>query len=54
MIGQRLNDEGLAEGRLPTREDLDDVIGDRPVLIYRYCGHIAVANSAALSLAGDG
>ena len=52
VIGQRLNDEGLAERRLPTRDDLDDVIGDRPVLIYRYCGHIAVANSAALSLAG--
>jgi predicted amidohydrolase YtcJ len=52
VIGQRLNDEGLAEGRLPTREDLDDVSGDRPVLIYRYCGHIAVANTAALALAG--
>jgi predicted amidohydrolase YtcJ len=52
VIGQRLNDEGLAEGRLPMRTDLDDVIGDRPVLLYRYCGHIAVASSAALSLAG--
>jgi predicted amidohydrolase YtcJ len=52
VIGQRLNDEGLAEGRLPTRTDLDDVIGDRPVLLYRYCGHIAVANSVALPLAG--
>lgn len=52
VIGHRLNDEGLAEGRLPTRDDLDDVIGDRPTLLYRYCGHIAVANSAALSLAG--
>jgi len=52
VIGQRLNDEGLAEGRLPTRADLDDVAGDRPVLIYRYCGHVAVANGAALSLAG--
>lgn len=52
VIGQRLNDDGLAEGRLPTRDDLDDVTGDRPVLIYRYCGHIAVANSATLSLAG--
>jgi hypothetical protein len=52
VIGQRLNDEGLAEGRLPTRTDLDDVTGDRPVLLYRYCGHIAVASSAALSLAG--
>jgi len=52
VIGQRLNDDGLAEGRLPTRDDLDEVAGDRPILIYRYCGHIAVANSATLSLAG--
>jgi predicted amidohydrolase YtcJ len=52
VIGQRVNDEGLAEGRLPTRADLDDVVGDRPVLLYRYCGHIAVANSAALAMAG--
>ena len=52
VIGQRLNDEGVTERRLPTRTDLDDVVADRPVLLYRYCGHIAVANSAALALAG--
>jgi predicted amidohydrolase YtcJ len=52
VIGQRLNDEGIAEGRLPTASDLDDAIPDRPVLLYRYCGHIAVANSKALELAG--
>lgn len=52
IIGQRLNDEGLAELRLPTAADIDDVISDRPVLLYRYCGHIAVANSAAMELAG--
>ena len=52
VIGQRLNDETLVDGRLPTRTDIDDVVGDRPVLLYRYCGHIAVANSAALALAG--
>lgn len=52
IVGQRLNDEGLAEARLPTRADLDDAVPDRPVLLYRYCGHIAVANSAALQLAG--
>ncbi|MEX1125883.1 MAG: amidohydrolase [Acidimicrobiia bacterium] len=52
VIGQRLNDEGLAELRLPTRLDLDEAIPDRPVVLYRYCGHIAVANTAALSLAG--
>jgi len=52
VIGQRLNDEGLTEQRLPTRVDLDDAVSDRPVLLYRYCGHIAVANTAALRLAG--
>lgn len=52
VIGQRLNDEGVADQRLPTAADIDDVVGDRPVLLYRYCGHIAVANTAALALAG--
>lgn len=52
IVGQRLNDEGLREGRLPTAAEIDDAVSDRPVLLYRYCGHIAVANSAALALAG--
>jgi hypothetical protein len=51
VIGHRLNDEGVEELRLPTAQDIDDVVGSRPVLLYRYCGHIAVANSAALELA---
>ena len=52
IIGQRLNDETVTELRLPTAADIDDVVADRPVLLYRYCGHIAVANNAALALAG--
>lgn len=52
IVGQRLNDEGVRELRLPTAADIDDVVSERPVLLYRYCGHIAVANSAALALAG--
>lgn len=52
IIGQRLNDETLREARLPTAVDIDDVISDRPVLLYRYCGHIAVANSKAMQIAG--
>ena len=52
VIGQRLNDEGVSERRLPVRTEIDDVVGDRPVLLYRYCGHVAVANSAALAMAG--
>ncbi|MGD2102782.1 MAG: amidohydrolase [Acidimicrobiia bacterium] len=52
IVGQRLNDEGVQELRLPTADDIDDVAAGRPVLLYRYCGHIAVANRAALELAG--
>lgn len=52
VIGQRLDDESLAEGRLPTRHDLDGAVPRRPTLVYRYCGHIAVANGAALDLVG--
>ncbi|MEX2652414.1 MAG: amidohydrolase family protein [Acidimicrobiia bacterium] len=52
VIGQRLNDEGLAELRLPTRLDLDEAVPERPVVLYRYCGHVAVANTVALTLAG--
>lgn len=52
LIGIRLDDESLAERRLPTRAHLDLAVADRPVLLYRYCGHIAVANTAALDAAG--
>lgn len=52
IVGTRLDDESLAEGRLPTRHDLDAMVGARPALAHRYCGHIAVANTAALDLAG--
>lgn len=48
-------DEGkLRERRAPTRHDLDSVAPDVPVLLVRACGHMGVANSRALSLAGIG
>ena len=40
------------ETRYPNRYDLDRVCADRPCLITRACGHVAVANSRALALAG--
>lgn len=42
----------LAESSLLTRSDLDTMISDRAVLVYRVCGHIAIANSMALERAG--
>jgi predicted amidohydrolase YtcJ len=37
---------------LPTREMIDSVTPNNPVFIYRYDGHMALANSLALRLAG--
>ncbi|TKT74465.1 amidohydrolase [Aquamicrobium sp. LC103] len=42
----------LDTGAHPTREDLDRAAPDHPVLVTRACGHIAIANSKALELAG--
>src|SRR5690606_25445123 len=36
----------------PTREDLDRAAPDHPVMLTRACGHVSVANSRALALAG--
>jgi len=52
VVATRLDDENLRERRLPNRRDLDAAISDRPVVIYRYCGHIAVANTMALDMSG--
>lgn len=46
-------DEGkLAEGRTPTRWDLDKGCRDAPVEIVRTCAHMSVLNSAALKIVG--
>ena len=50
--GGRWDQERLAEKRLPTRWDLDAVVADKPVLLVRVCGHMAVVNSKAMHVAG--
>lgn len=52
VLGLRLDDERLAERRLPTRGELDRVAGGRPVMVLRRDGHHAVGSSAALAAAG--
>ena len=39
-------------GELPTRDWIDDLTADNPVWVQRLDGHMALANSLALSLAG--
>ncbi|WP_372809871.1 amidohydrolase, partial [Litorivivens sp.] len=52
ILGIGYDDSLLAEKRHPTREDLDAVSKDRPVYILHISGHMGVANSVALALAG--
>jgi predicted amidohydrolase YtcJ len=50
--GVGYNEALLPEGRHPNRADLDQASAERPLFLIRSCGHIAVANSLALRLAG--
>jgi predicted amidohydrolase YtcJ len=45
------HERNLDEQRLPTARELDGVSGDHP-LLFRRGGHVAVANSRALAIAG--
>jgi predicted amidohydrolase YtcJ len=52
ILGGRWDQEKFAEKRYPTRLDLDAAAAEKPVFLTRVCGHIAVANTKALQLAG--
>ncbi|MBS1240843.1 MAG: Amidohydrolase 3 [Gemmatimonadetes bacterium] len=54
VLARGYNEARLAERRPPTREDLDAVVPDRPVVLTRTCGHIYACNSLALRLCGIG
>lgn len=50
--GRGYDQFALDVGRHPHRDELDQVAPDNPVVLTRACGHLAVANSMALRLAG--
>lgn len=52
IAGNGYNEALLPEGRHLNRNDLDQASAEHPMMIIRTCGHIAVANSMALELAG--
>lgn len=53
IIGRGWNQDYFTdESRYPTRDDLDRVCPNKPCLITRACGHVAVANSMALKACG--
>ncbi|WPB86952.1 amidohydrolase [Sediminicoccus rosea] len=54
VMGWGYDHGALDIGRHPTVSELDAAVPDHPLLIMRTCGHMGVANSAALRAAGIG
>jgi len=52
LIGFNLKEENFDNPILPTKWDLDDASSTKPIFIMRYDGHIGIANTKALELAG--
>jgi hypothetical protein len=52
VTGGDWNHENWPGGPLPTRQLIDPVTGDRPIFVNRLDGHMGLANSLALKLAG--
>jgi hypothetical protein len=52
IVGFGYDNAQLKELRHPTRDDLDEVSSDYPILIIHQSGHLAVLNTKALEIAG--
>ena len=52
VFGFGYDDTLLAEKRHPTRQELDSVSTEHPITIWHVSGHMLVANSAGMALAG--
>ncbi|MCX8183150.1 MAG: amidohydrolase [Crenarchaeota archaeon] len=52
ILGRGWDQEMLEEKRYPTRWDLDEAVNDRPVVLSRLCGHVAVVNTRTLEITG--
>jgi len=52
ILGRGWDQDKFSEKRYPNRWDLDEVAPENPIFLRRVCGHIAVANSLALKIAG--
>jgi len=52
ITGRGWDQNKWTDGRYPSRYDLDAVAPNHPVVLTRACGHVLVANSLAMQLAG--
>ena len=48
VMGAGLDETALVEGRLPIRDELDEISTDHPIWVIHASGHCGVANSVAL------
>ena len=52
LIGRGWNHDYFTDvSRFPTKQDLDEISKEEPIVITRTCGHVLVANSKAIELA---
>jgi predicted amidohydrolase YtcJ len=52
IVGGNWDDQSMSPGELPTKQLIDPVTPETPVFVIRYDGHMGLANSLALRLAG--
>lgn len=52
ILGGRWDETRWPHQQLPSKELVDPITGDTPIFVERYDGHEALANSAAIKLAG--
>ncbi|MGD7021397.1 amidohydrolase [Rossellomorea vietnamensis] len=52
VIGEGFNENLWEDSEVVTRQEIDEVVPDQPVLLKRICRHAMVANSRALEMAG--
>lgn len=53
LLGRGWNQDRLFENRFPTRDDLDQISTDIPIVFTRVCGHISVCNSVVIDMLKD-
>jgi hypothetical protein len=50
LLGRGWNQNEFDEPRFPTKEDLNQISTEVPIIFTRTCGHVAIANDATLRL----
>ncbi len=52
IVGHGWDQDRFKENRYLIKDDIDEIINDKPVILYRACNHIATINSKAIEILG--